>query len=97
MGSFLGILFPRRSECGGRFHVEELGVQSPSAHPQPLWAFLGGGFWCERAWGGGEGGVVWSRGPGSQDLMCSVTASQEGLGLCRRCLPRRHFRQCPPT
>lgn len=43
--------------------MEELGVLRPSGHPQPLCAFMGGGFWREGArWG--EGGVAWSEGPG---------------------------------
>lgn len=33
----------------GRFHVEKSRVQRPSAHPQPLYAFVGGGFWREGA------------------------------------------------
>lgn len=42
--------------------MEEMGgSQNFSAHPQPLWALLGGSFWCEGA-GWGEGREVWSRG-----------------------------------
>lgn len=54
-GSFLGLVFSHRVGCGGIFHIDELGVKCPSAHPQPLWAFHG-----RRLGEQGSGG--WSRG-----------------------------------
>lgn len=58
VGSFLGILSSCRLGWRGLLRGE-LRVRSPSTHPQPLGASMGGGFWCEGA-GWGEGREGWS-------------------------------------
>lgn len=89
-GSFLGRVFSHRVGCGGIFHVKELGVQCPSAHPQPLWAFHG------RRLGGrgvraGQGGS-WELGPEmlkaslpEKRLCLGPQTSEKGLEHSNRC------------
>lgn len=70
VGSFLGVCFLNRLGYGERFHLEELGVQCPSGHPQPLCAFMGGGFWCEQLGGvrvGWSGPWAFGACPSGQD------------------------------
>lgn len=81
-GSFLGRVFSHRVGCGGISHVKELGVQCPSAHPQPLWAFHG------RRLGGrgvraGQGGS-WELGPEMLKASLPEKGSAWVLGLQRK-------------
>lgn len=72
-GSLLERVFSHRVGRGGIFPLEELEVQRPSAHSQPLWAFHG------KRLGGrvGERGLVKGV-PGSWGLRCLEPASQKG-------------------
>lgn len=62
---------PIRAEGGSPWR--SWGVQSPIAHPQPSWAFTGGGFWRAGA-GWGEGGEAWSWRPPKPGAWAIATA-----------------------
>lgn len=80
---------PIRAEGGSPWR--SWGVQSPIAHPQPSWAFTGGGFWRAGA-GWGEGGEAWSwRPPKARSLGDSDCLPGQGWGSADADCP------CPQT